>query len=150
MARKKKFVEKLHPLEVITLEQGFKNGKSPDFRQRCQILLISNRGYEAQKIADVLEVNSQTVYSTINSWQKEGLAGLLRKKGQGRKAILEENNPKHVKAVKMAIEKHARNHSLIIRELSKELGVGQLSTKSLTRFLKKLSTTEKDTYSREK
>lgn len=142
MPRKKRFVEKLLKSELETLEQGFKNGKSADFRQRCQILLISYRGFEVKQIVDALNINSQTVYSTLKAWNEQGLAGLIRKKGQGRKPILELDNPIHVKTVKEAVEKHAPDYHQVLKELYAKLNIEEMSLKSLTRFLKKLELTE--------
>lgn len=46
MSRKKKFVVELSERESVALEQGHEYGISVDFRQRGQMLLLSNRGYE--------------------------------------------------------------------------------------------------------
>lgn len=140
MSRKKRFVEELAETESITLEQGFKYGKSVDFRQRCQTLLLSNRGYEVKQIVDVLEVCPQTIYSTLKAWEVEGLAGLIRKKGQGRKPTLQVDNVQHVEAVNKAVEKHAQSSSLILEELYAELDIEPMSNRSLRRFLKKVAT----------
>jgi transposase len=139
LIRKKRFVEKLSKSETTTLEQGSKYGKSPDFRQRCQILLISNRGYEVRQIMDILNVNTKTVYAALRCWNEHGLAGLMRRKGQGRKSILRLNNPSHVKAVKNAVEKHNHNYSKALEEIKAELSIEQISEKSLSRFLKKMA-----------
>lgn len=140
MSRKKTFVGALAKQEVETLEQGYKYGKAVDFRQRCQLLLLSERGYEVKQIAGVLEVCSQTVYTTIKDWQQEGLAGIIRKKGQGRKPNLQVDNAEHVEAVKQAVEKYAQSSSLILEELYTQLDIEAMSKRSLRRFLKKVVT----------
>jgi transposase len=139
LTRKKRFVEKLSKSEIITLEHGHKYGKSPDFRQRCQILLISSKGYEVGQIVDILNVNAKTVYAALRCWNEDGLAGLIRRKGQGRKSILKLNNPNHVQAVKNAVEKHNHNYAKALEEIKAELGIEQISEKSLSRFLKKMA-----------
>ena len=144
MPRKKKFVDTLSKSEISTLEQGQKHGKSPDFRQRCQILLISNRGHSVKQISNVLNVNPQTVYTTIQAWEEKGFAGIQRKKGQGRKPILEIDNPKHVRAAIRAVEKHSEDPSLILKDLRTELDLKECSQKSLVRFLEKLADTDEN------
>jgi hypothetical protein len=81
MSRKKRFVKALSDTEQYTLEEGFKYGSAPDFRQRCQILLLSNKGYEVKQIINLLDVSPHTVYSTMKSWREDALGGLVRKKG---------------------------------------------------------------------
>jgi transposase len=144
MSRRKRFVEELSDTEVVTLEQGHKYGRSVDFRQRCQMLLLSNRGYEVKQIVDVLEVCPQTVYSILKGWQERGLAGIIRKKGQGRTPKLQEDNARHVEAVKKAVEKHSQHSDLILEELYAELGIEPMSRRSLRRFLKKVATVGSD------
>ena len=140
MSRKKRYVESLTETEVLTLEQGFKHGPAVDFRQRCQLLLLSNKGYEVKQIVDVLEVCSHTLYSTMKSWREDGIAGLIRKKGQGRKATLQVDNARHVEATRKAVERHAQNSEQILEELYAELDIAPLSKRSLQRFLKKTTT----------
>lgn len=144
MSRRKKFVEELSEAELVTLEQGHKYGKSVDFRQRCQMLLLSNRGYEVKQIVDVLEVCPQTVYSILKGWEKQGIAGLIRRKGQGRRPNLQLDNARHVEAVKKAVEKHSQSSDLILEELYAELDIKPMSKRNLRRFLKKVATAGSD------
>lgn len=140
MSRRKRFVKTLTDTEQSTLEQGFKYGPAPDFRQRCQILLLSHKGYEAKPITNMLDVSSHTVYSAMKSWREDGIGGLVRKKGQGRKAILQADNAQHVEATRKAVEKHAQNSSRILEALYAELDIAAMSKRSLQRFLKKVAT----------
>lgn len=140
MSRRKRFVEGLTDTEIVTLEQGYKNGSAVDFRERCKMLLLSHRGYEVKQIEDVLKVCSHTVYSTMKSWREEGIAGIIRKKGQGRKATLQVENKEHVKAVEKAVNKHGQKSDQMLRELYAELGIEPMSKRSLLRFLKKVAT----------
>lgn len=140
MSRKKRFVKELTDTEQLTLEQGFKYGSAPDFRQRCQILLMSHKGYEVKQIANILDISSQTVYSAMKSWRVDGVSGLIRKKGQGRKAILQADNARHVEVTHKAVEKYAQNSKQILQELYAELDIASMSKRSLQRFLKKLAT----------
>jgi transposase len=140
MSRKKRFVKALSDTEQYTLEEGFKYGPAPDFRQRCQILLLSHKGYEVRQIINMLDVSPHTVYSTMKSWREEGIGGLVRKKGQGRKATLQADNARHVEVTHKAVEKYAQNSGLILEELYAELDIAPMSKRSLQRFLKKVAT----------
>jgi transposase len=140
MSRRKRFVQGLTDTEQLTLEQGLKYGSAVDFRQRCQTLLLSHKGYEVKQITNMLDVSSQTVYSTMKSWREDGIGGLIRKKGQGRKATLQADNAHHVEATRKAVEKHAQNSRQILEELYAELDIAPMSKRSLQRFLKKVAT----------
>lgn len=137
MSRKKRFVKALTETEHLTLEQGFKYGPAVDFRQRCQTLLLSHKGYEVNQITDMLDVSAQTVYGTMKSWRADGIAGLIRKKGQGRKATLQADNARHVEATHKAVQKHAQNSKQILEALYAEVDIAPMSKRSLQRFLKK-------------
>jgi transposase len=144
MSRRKKFVEQLSEAEILTLDQGYKYGRSVDFRQRCHMLLLSNQGYEVKQIVDVLKVCPQTIYSVLKAWEKQGLSGLIRKQGQGRTAKLQVDNAHHVEVVKKAVEKHSQSSDLILEELYAELDIEPMSKRSLRRFLKKVATAGSD------
>jgi len=137
---RKKFIEKLTEAEREMLQEGLKHGRSMDFRHRCQMILLNDRGYEAQQIADILEVSLITVYHNLQSWQTHGIVGLIRKKGQGRKPRLSKSNAQHVQAVSQAVDQQAQKIELVLEELSEQLGIPAFSRWTLQRFLKKLTT----------
>ena len=138
MSRPKKFVEKLSTEEIATLEQGQKYGPSPDFRQRCQGILLSHQGYEMKQISDILGCGYLAVTRWIKKWETTGLGGLIRKSGQGRPRKLLLNDPEHVATVKEVTKEHAQNSRQILEEVKTKLEITNLSTKSLHRFLKKI------------
>lgn len=145
MSRKKRYVKRLDETEVVTLEQGLKYGPAVDFRQRCQMLLLSHKGYQVKQIVDVVDVCPHTVYSAMKSWREDGIAGVIRKKGQGRKATLQLDNEQHIQAAQKAVDKHAQNSEQILEELYTELAIAPMSKRSLQRFLKKVATAGKGT-----
>lgn len=144
MSRRKKRIDELAKTERITLEQGYKYGGAADFRQRCQMLLLSEKGYGVDQIVDIVGVCSKTVYNTINAWQTVGIAGLIRKKGQGRKATLRVDNDQHTTALRKAVHQHAQSSRAILQELYAELAIAPISKRSLQRFLKKVATAGSD------
>jgi transposase len=71
------------------LKEVCQNSLSPVFKQRAEcILLASNLGLIAPKLAKHFEVSTKTIYHWFNLWEKEGLAGLKHKQGQGCKKKL--------------------------------------------------------------
>ncbi len=144
MARKKKFVEKLSTEEQSALEDGYKYGKSADYRQRCHGILLSSQGYDVEQISSILNCSKLAVYQWLGKWEREGISALVRKSGQGRKRKLLLNDPEHVQVVKEAVKEHAQSSAAILAEVKEQLGMEALSKKSLKRFLKNLITDGSD------
>lgn len=140
MSRKKIFIESLTEIERSNLEQGHKYGPSADFRNRCQMILLSHRGFEVKEIATALGVCAHTVYANIKNWRANGLPGLIRRRGQGRKPRLRTDNEQHVQAVHKAVKNHPQNTSQMLEELYEVLDIEPVHERTLRRFLKKWAT----------
>ena len=130
---------KLTEAELITLQEGHKNGSQFQFRNRCQCLVLSDQGKTVSELAQFFEVSNITIYGWFDRWEKSGIIGLLNKPGQGRKPILSLQNPRHVKSVKRAVEKNAQSIKTVVAELESTLDA-QISVDTLKRFLKNLVT----------
>jgi len=130
---------KLTDAELITLQEGHKNGAQFQFRNRCQCLVLSSQGMPVSQLAKFFEVSDITIYSWFDRWQKKGLGGLSNKNSQGRKPILSLQNPAHVKSVKAAIKKNPQSVKAVVAELEQVLDES-LSVDTVKRFLKNLIT----------
>ena len=144
MSSPRKFVENLSTEELESLEAGYKYGASPDYRKRCQGILLSHQGHGISAIAEILNCSYLAVYQWIDKWHASGMEGLIRKSGQGRKRKLLLSNPQHVKVVKAAAKQHAQSSAQMLEEVKTALQIEDLSKKSLKRFLKKLVTDGSD------
>jgi transposase len=82
-------------------------------------------------------VNKNTICNWIKVWDKNGVAGLARKNGQGRKQILSISNKKHTEILDKAVESHYQNIKAIQSDLVKELAI-PMSSDTVKRFLKKI------------
>lgn len=130
---------KLTEAELITLQEGHKNGAQFQFRDRCQCLVLSSQGMPVSQLSKLFEVSDITIYSWFDRWEKKGLVGLSNKTGQGRKPILSLQNPAHVKEVKAAIKKNPQSVKAVVAEV--ELVLEEtLSVDTVKRFLKNLIT----------
>ena len=139
MSCPKKFVKKLSTEEIESLKKGYKYGESVDYRQRCQGILLSDQGYDAKQISQILDCSQVAVYNWLAKYETDGITGLVRKAGQGRKRKLLLSNPHHVSVVEQAVKKHSQSSSTILDEVKEGLGIKELSKKSLKRFLKKVT-----------
>lgn len=128
---------KLTEAELVTLQEGHKNGSKFQFRNRCQCLVFSHQGRTVSELAQFFEVSKITIYGWFNRWEKSGIGGLMDKLGRGRKPILSLQNPEHIKSVKTAAGKNPQSVKQIVAELETALNT-EMSVDTVKRFLKNL------------
>ncbi len=115
------------------LENGYRNGKTHSFRQRCQMVLLKSEKRTSSEVVAILGGCEMTVNNWLNRYQAEGMAGLQTKPGRGRKAILQ---PADLEQVKEAVKRSRQKISIARGELEELLGK-EFSSSSLKRYLKK-------------
>ncbi len=131
-----RFVKLTEP-EIMTLQEGHKNGSQFQFRNRCQCLILSSQGKSVTELTKFFEISRITVYSWFDAWENNGIVGLMNKPGQGRKPILSLQNAAHVKQVKAAIRKNPQSVKSVVAELESKIGA-PMHPETLKRFLKNL------------
>ena len=117
----------------LELENGYKNGKSHSFRQRCQIILLKSEKRTSLEIESILGCCEMVVNNWLKRYQTEGIKGLQTRAGRGRKTILQAVD---LEQVKKAVKENRQRISLAKAELEESLGK-EFSINSLKRFLKK-------------
>ncbi len=135
---RKRCIELTDP-EQLTLREGLKYHPKHEFRRCCQALLWSHKGWAAKTIAAELDVCQQTVSSWLTAFEQDGLVGLMRQKGQGRRPILSLSNDTHQQALKKAVAAHYQDAGRIQADLQVALGQ-PISRDTVKRFLKKTTT----------
>lgn len=128
---------KLSEAELVTLQEGHKNGSQFQFRNRCQCLVFSQQGKTVSELAQFFEVSRITIYSWFDRWQKSGLVGLMNRPGRGRKPILSLQNRAHIESVKAVVKKNAQSIKAMTAELETVLDT-EMSVDTVKRFLKNL------------
>lgn len=124
----------LSDAERAALDQGWRQGKSHAFRQRCLLVLQKAQGRRSKDIAAQFGCCEPVVNTWVKRYRDAGLEGLKTKKGRGRKAILCKDTD--LAAVRKAVQENRQRLSLAKAELEQELGK-EFSTLTLKRFLKK-------------
>ena len=119
------------------LERAYRRGQRAHFRNRCRAILLSDKGYDIDSIADIFGVYRQAIYRWFNGYEKDGIKGLENKGKGGRKPKLDINNEQTVQKVKKLITEAPQSPNKVLTQLEKELEV-MLSKRTLHRFLKKL------------
>lgn len=128
---------KLSESEITTLQEGHKNGSQFQFRNRCFCLILSSQGKSVTELTQFFEISRITVYAWFDTWEKNGIVGLMNKPGQGRKPILSLQNPSHIESIKVAIRKNPQSVKSVVAELESKIG-SPMHPETLKRFLKNL------------
>ncbi len=115
------------------LENGYRNGITHSFRQRCQMVLLKSEKRTSLEVVAILGGCEMTVNNWLNRYQAEGMAGLRTKPGRGRRAILQ---PTDLEQVTEAVKRSRQKISVARGELEEILGK-EFSNSSLKRYLKK-------------
>ena len=116
------------------LEDGYRNGKSHAFRERCQMILLKSEKRTSAEIASFLDCHKITVHEWVKRFEAEGIEGLKMRPGRGRRAILQVSTD--LGAVRAAVIRSRQRISLAKAELETELQK-PFSVTTLKRFLKK-------------
>jgi len=128
---------KLSDSELKSLQRGQRFGKHYLFRDRCQCLILSHQGYSIAQLAELFKVHRTTICSWFDLWESGSIQALHKKPGQGRRAKLSPDNPKHVELAKSLVEKDRQNLKAVVAELSEKLSI-EMHPDTLKRFLKNL------------
>lgn len=127
-----RFVNKLSAEQREELRQLMKTGNE-QVRKRAHAVLLSDREYSIDQIADIYEVDRDTVSTWLDRWEDEGASGLHDQEGRGRKPVLNEKEQKQ--AIKI-VEQDPRSSNRSLSKIEKKTGK-KISRETLKRILKK-------------
>lgn len=126
------FVNELSEEQRRELRQLMKT--SPEHvRKRAHAILLSARGYSVDQIADIYEVDRDTVSIWLDRWKDQGTDGLDDQGGRGRKPIL--NEKEQQQAIKI-VEEDPRSAGRSLAKIEQKTGK-KISRDTLKRLLKK-------------
>jgi len=115
------------------LEDGYREGKTHSFRQRCQMILLKSEKRTSVEVVKILGSCEMTVNNWLKRYEQFGIEGLQTRPGSGRKSILRTEDLNEVKA---RVTASRQKISLAQAELEKSLGKS-FSRSTLKRYLKK-------------
>lgn len=128
-----KYVGKLTPEELETLESASKNHPSARVRERAVIIILSHKGYQIQTVADICRITRQTVSAVIDGWERSGLRGLYDSPRPGRPRIL---SPEDEEFIYKMIKEEPRSVNKITAAVEDHLGK-KVSRSSVKRVIRK-------------
>jgi transposase len=117
---------------------------APVVRLRCQLILLKAQGRTVHDMASIVGMCPLSVHHWIKRYRSEGIGGLLTKKGQGRKALLNivEDGP----AVLLSVNEH-RQRVKAAKASYEASGGKKVSEDAFRAFLKSLATPIKESES---
>jgi len=127
------YVSELVSDEFITLENAYKEHPKPRVRSRSHIIILSNKGYQLQRIADICGVTRQTVSNTIKRWEEHGFLGLYDNPRPGKPPLL---SPEDKDFVYEMIEEEPRSVKKII-DIVEDQCAKRVSASTIRRVIKK-------------
>jgi transposase len=117
------------------LEEGYREGKSHAYRQRCQMMVLKSEARSSVEVAEILDCCEVVVNRWMKRYQAEGISGLQTKPGRGRKAIL--GSVSDTEKIRAVVQENRQRLSVVKAE-SEEALAKQFSQKTLERHLKKV------------
>jgi transposase len=102
-------------------------------RQRAHAVLLNSRGCSVDRIADIYEVDRDTVSHWLNPWEDDGNTGLDDQEGRGCKPI--PNQKEQKQAIKI-VEKDPRSSKRSLTKIEEKTGK-RISCATFKRILKK-------------
>ena len=81
------------------LFDGYKTGKKATYRQRCHLILLSDKGKTIDEIAEIMDFTRQTVGNWFSRFEEFGCQGLHTSKGGGRPPIFRIDNQQEIERI---------------------------------------------------
>lgn len=128
-----KFVTQLSDVELITLNELYRNHQIHRIRQRAHIILMSNKSMAIDKISTAIELDRDTISVLIDRWDSIGIVGLYDAERSGRPAIFTDDDES--KIIKK-IEDEPRSLKKVTAEINEETQKNA-SPDTVRRILKK-------------
>lgn len=126
-----KFVKQLSETQREELYQVMKTG-TEQARRRAHAVLLSDRSYSVAEIADIYEVDRDTVSNWLARWEEGGADKLDDQAGRGRKPAL---NAQEQKQAIEIVEQDPRSAKQSLAKIEATTGK-KISRDTLTRILK--------------
>ena len=119
---------------ILTLKCAKHYGPLRCIRERAHALLLSNRGFTLEQIAEILEIKYQTAAQWLDDWEDYGIRALYKKHGGGRPAIYDEPE---VQRIKELVAEEPRRLSYVQSRIEDETGKSA-SKRTMGKIVKEL------------
>jgi transposase len=128
-----KFVKPLSPDDITQLKALSKTSTTFRMRQRAHAMLLSAQGYKIDLLADIFDVERDTMRPWMNNWEGSGIVGLSAHATPGRPPKMSAQEEEH--ACKIILES-PQPLKVAIPQIEAQLGK-KISRDGVTRLVKK-------------
>ena len=125
---------------LLTLQFAKHYGPLRCIRERAHSLLLSNRGFTLEQIAEILEIRYQTASQWIDDWEDYGIRALYKRHDGGRACIYDESEVQRIKEI---VAEEPRRLSYVKSKIEDETGKSS-SKLTLANIVKKQGWFTKD------
>jgi transposase len=94
-----KFIKELSKKQEEEIEKIKRENVGSRMWIRCHSIKLSAKGYSIDEIADIYEVDRDTVSIWIDGWEESGIEGLKDKPKSGRPTILDNKEEQEVRQI---------------------------------------------------
>lgn len=131
------YISPLPEEEKQTLLEGKQNNKKAYFRDRCQCILLSEKGFEVKALALIYKTRTRTIYDWLHRYEQAGFLGLKIKAGRGLKASLTDLTPQQVEEITEQVKLNPQSLRDVATLLSETVGF-TITKATLKNYLKKI------------
>ncbi len=128
------FTREVFPETQRLLQRLYRQSRHHQVRQRAHCILLSCQDYSMAQLMEIFSVSRKTLYNWFNNWNEQGVVGLYRRPGQGRKKTF---NPEQVEQIREWVQQHPRQLKQVVAQIQQEWGM-TTSTQTIKRVLKAL------------
>lgn len=128
------FTREVFPETQRLLQRLYRQSRHHQVRQRAHCILLSCQDYSMAQLMEILSVSRKTLYNWFNTWNEQGVVGLYRRPGQGRKKTF---NREQVEQIREWVQQHPRQLKQVVAKIQQEWGM-TTSTQTIKRVLKAL------------
>jgi transposase len=128
-------IREINSLSTKLLERIYKQSRYHHVRQRAHCLILASQGTKVERLIEIFQVSSKTIYNWLNRWESLGMVGLYNKPGQGCKPTFDFSQKEQIKEW---AKQEPRQLKKVTQKVKEEWGINT-STKTIQRILKMLS-----------
>ena len=114
-----RFIESLSAKQVQELQQIRDGGRTKRIRHRAHAILLSHSGKQISEIAEIFQVNRNTVSSWLDRWDADGIDGLADKPHPGAPPRLTESEQQLALEL---IDKSPQRLDLVLKQIQQRTG----------------------------
>lgn len=90
-----RFMDKISSTQLKKLKALRHSGGTYRERERAHAIILSHKGYSINQLADIFEVDRDSISSWFNRWEESGIEGLSDNHRSGRPPIFFEDLKKN-------------------------------------------------------